>query len=536
MTLFGHVLFVLISAGLLRSGYELIPFQLERLPLDIRDDVDYLRQLAWSHRDQDADLVSQSSFSNTKNASERSETGDVVFLYYKAKAAGGNVFTKENLKRIEDVENKFFEETNFKNEFCMLQSDGNCTKITSILRFFDGTYGALFLDSNYDQIGTILNRAKNHATLKKRLQFFLGKDAVINANTTYSSITRSMLYFGVPLNGYINKTDKEDEQEKKYDLFLRRHFLPVADKLYEDQMGAMEFYYFSGTAFGSFIQAQVFEDMALAGGSLVFIIVFMIIQTGSFWVTGWSVFSIITGFLCTNLIYRVIIDYRYFGFFHVLAVFIILGIGADDIFIFLDTWKGTGHREYPSLAHRLSDCYRKAALAMLFTSITTAVAFIVSALSPFLGVSSFGVFAGLLVAVNYISVVVFLPTVIVVHHLYWEKCPCCPCFSPSNTSVTDVSQVDSSPATSAAPPGGVPDDEDVHKRKHPVVRFFRGPFYRFIIHPVARWVILSLFAVLFAVSIYFASQLRVNEEQVMIIAWVLPSRNRCMFLGLEMHV
>ncbi len=42
---------------------------------------------------------------------------------------------------------------------------------------------------------------------------------------------------------------------------------------------------------------------------------------------------------------RVILDFRYIGVFHILSVFIILGIGADDVFIFFDAWKETAHSE-----------------------------------------------------------------------------------------------------------------------------------------------------------------------------------------------
>ena len=50
--------------------------------------------------------------------------------------------------------------------------------------------------------------------------------------------------------------------------------------------------------------------------------------------------------------------FRYIGIFHILSVFIVLGIGADDVFVFCDTWKETGQSKYKSLAHRLSDAYR----------------------------------------------------------------------------------------------------------------------------------------------------------------------------------
>ena len=200
----------------------------------------------------------------------------------------------------------------------------------------------------------------------------------------------------------------------------------------------MGFFYSSLTLLMDAITSLVFADMALVLGALIFIVLFLMLQTGSLWISLWAVFSIITGFFGANLVYRVILDMRYFGIFHVLAIFIMLCIGADDVFVFYDTWKMSAHYEYPSLAHRLSDTYRKAAGAMMFTSLTTAVAFAVSAASPLLSVSSFGIFSALLIVVNYISVVVFFPTVVIAYHLFWERYRCCCCCRAKNASVADL--------------------------------------------------------------------------------------------------
>jgi len=192
------------------------------------------------------------------------------------------------------------------------------------------------------------------------------------------------------------------------------------------------------------------------------------------------------------------LDYRYLGIFHVLTVFIILGIGADDIFVFFDSWKETGHHEYKSLAHRMSNCYRKSSIAMLFTSITTAMAFIVSATSPFVVISSFGVFAGILVAVNYLSVIIFFPCVVVTYHLYWEKNRCC-CCCPH--AVGDANSPNISPSKK-------------HHRTNPIVRFFRINYFAFVTHRIIRWLILAFFLCVVSVFIYLATTLKVNEEQV----------------------
>jgi lipopolysaccharide export system protein LptC len=47
-----------------------------------------------------------------------------------------------------------------------------------------------------------------------------------------------------------------------------------------------------------------------------------------------------------------------------------------------------------------------------------------------------------------------------------------------------------------------------------VVRFFKGPYYRFVTHKIIRWVIIVLFVIKLAVFIYFATKIQVNEEQV----------------------
>ena len=55
------------------------------------------------------------------------------------------------------------------------------------------------------------------------------------------------------------------------------------------------------------------------------------------------------------------------------------------------------------------------------------VAFLCSAISPLLATKSFGIFASLAVMINYITVVVFFPTVVVMYHVYFENFQW-PCF------------------------------------------------------------------------------------------------------------
>ena len=61
MALAGHISFVVITAALMVSGYDVLPLVFDRLPLDIQDDPDFLRGLAWDNRDQNSDIITRGS-------------------------------------------------------------------------------------------------------------------------------------------------------------------------------------------------------------------------------------------------------------------------------------------------------------------------------------------------------------------------------------------------------------------------------------------------------------------------------------------
>lgn len=417
----------------------------------------------------------------------------------------GNVFTPENLRKINETETALFSDATFQSKYCY-KPDGSCSKPSSIVRFFDGTYSSVdsvFLDPDFSHMHEVLYKATYYNETKKRFSFLLSNHT-ITETTARCAVIRGSMSFGFPLANYQNETDHLEEQEDKFGDYILKTFLPKIDYYYDKKVGNLNFVYTSESLISVTITSLVFKDMALLIGGLAFIFFFMWLQTGSVWMTGFAVLSIVTSFVATNLVYRYILDFRYIGIFHVLALFIILGIGADDVFVFVDTWKETSHNKYISLAHRMSDCYRRASLAMLYTSLTTAIAFIVSATSPFLGINTFGVFAGILVFVNYCSVIIYFPTVVIMYHLYFEKFRCC-CCCPRQP----IADMEGNNET---------DDSanNTHHRKHPIVRFFKGPYYEFVTHNVIKWIILALFVVKLGVFAYFCSKIEVNEEQVSI--------------------
>lgn len=63
----------------------------------------------------------------------------------------------------------------------------------------------------------------------------------------------------------------------------------------------------------------------------------------------------------------------------------------------------------------MSYTLRKAGWAMLQTSITTAVSFIATCNTPIMPIVSFGLFTALVVIVNYIMIILFMPSVFLLY-------------------------------------------------------------------------------------------------------------------------
>ena len=621
---------IVISASLLASGYDLLPIDFQNLPLELNDLPWRKRDLAWTYRDQYTDRYDRSpTVGYYRSTSYRRAN---IELYYDA--GGGNIFTKSNLEKIKSIENRITSVSEYSN-YCQLAagSSSTCANPVSILRYFDGTLANIdstFNDTGFNNIPSVLYTALTHNATKSDFQFFLGKSYSITNSAAYSSITRSIIPLGYPLQGYSNK----DKYETHVQEFTVNHLASVLQDIH-DNTGQFDFTYRSQLLWFDVVFKQAMLDVLCAVGSIMFIFCFILIHTKSLWITGFAVLSIMTCFLCTNLIYRIVLDFRYIGFFHVLTIFIVLGIGADDIFVFYDVWRNTGHEDYPTLAHRLSDAYRKSVFSMLFTSITTAMAFFASAISPLLATRSFGVFSGIVIIVNYLSVILYFPTVVIMYHTKFEQfrwpcvvfckkqckkqCKQCrknndssnsvenkhssdmyvkktstPCDTVPNskfnhpgsitrtptvisikplvdsdvldieyktrgdkdnnlngyvtkitvTKDSDKNQVSTSSINGIDNTGFVKDDcasESVirtklnnennnekqrygiakqRKKKGIFVRFFRDKYFKFVTHPVIRWIILVVMAIVLAVFLYQATRLEPDNEGVRLLLYL----------------
>ena len=425
-TLSFHILVVAITGVLVVQDYDIFPFFFEDLPFRITNEPWDARFLAWSEKDNYPNQYKRTGkLSGYRTTREWYSSVDVIY----DAGESNKVFTKEILQKMKIIEEDVLTAPGYEKWCQIIPQTGNCSKPLSVLRFFDGSMtliNSIFEDPDFDSIPAVLYEAFTNNKTREQFRFFLCQGGTVTQTGIDCSVTRSMIPLGTPHQDY---PDTEDYRQA-VNTYSGDNIKPILEKYLGDNDGLFKLFFRSSALWIHDVTAQAQADSLWVGGSIGFIFILILVLTRSFWIACLAIFSIFTSFITGNLIYNLVYGYTYLGFFHILALFIILGIGADDIFVFYNIWRNSGTETYPSLAHRLTDVYKRSAISMLFTSITTAVAFLSSAITPLLATRSFGLFAATVVVVNYISVIVYFPTVVIMYHTYFESSswPCCiPC-------------------------------------------------------------------------------------------------------------
>mmetsp|Transcript_16022 Transcript_16022/g.1431 ORF Transcript_16022/g.1431 Transcript_16022/m.1431 type:complete len:88 (+) Transcript_16022:246-509(+) len=80
------------------------------------------------------------------------------------------------------------------------------------------------------------------------------------------------------------------------------------------------------------------KDFLWAFGSILFVLIYMGIHLRSFFLSIMSMLSICFSFPITLVIFNGILRITYFSSLHILVIFIVLGIAADNVFVFTDCW------------------------------------------------------------------------------------------------------------------------------------------------------------------------------------------------------
>ncbi|GBG25746.1 Protein dispatched-like 1 [Hondaea fermentalgiana] len=283
--------------------------------------------------------------------------------------------------------------------------------------------------------------------------FFVSSGFDIEAedpSTVVMPMMRSRIRFGLPLEGYNGTQDRASEQAAIIQETVEDVSINYLDPLRE-QNEAMVFYFDFQDITNFYAFDTIVRDAAYAGLAIAIVFLMLCFHTRSLFLGSLSLLQIILSFPTTYFIYRFVFGIEHFGTLQTLAIFLVLGIGTDDIFIFWDAFRQSAvvfavKSDNPDvLIDRMDWAFRKAAGAMLVTSLTTFVAFAVTALSSIPNIKDFGMFAGLLIVVNFVMVITIFPCLVVVHYRHVKSCKPTQCLRRTQDSSSTSDESDEDP-------------------------------------------------------------------------------------------
>ncbi|ELT95042.1 hypothetical protein CAPTEDRAFT_126822, partial [Capitella teleta] len=225
------------------------------------------------------------------------------------------------------------------------------------------------------------------------------------------------------------------------DLKYAVSFLPVAagvgcESLYQsiESMLPMEESSVAVVAMDFGIKQELFDhylqrDSVWFALALCSLFLCMWLYTCSLFVTLMSVVSMALSLICAYFFYALVIEVSFFPFMNLLTAVILLGIGADDVFICCKMWTlAKLEKNAGTLEKLVSDMLKHAALSMFVTSLTTSAAFFAGYVTHITALKCFALFSGIAVICNFVLMVTWIPATLVFHEKWCLQC--CFCLGP----------------------------------------------------------------------------------------------------------
>jgi len=220
--------------------------------------------------------------------------------------------------------------------------------------------------------------------------------------------------------------EDKDEITDAYAPKLWETYQAAAKKAMEDSDGEVRPMMFASFTALNSLESLLIHDCVLAVGSFLVVFLYMWLTTESFFLTSMGMLQVLLSCPPAFLLWK-FISPDGVSQLQFLSIFMILGIGADDVFVLLDAWKQArvaldGSGTPPQV---FAMAYRRAFSAMLTTTSTTCAAFIFGSFSEIPAVSSFCLFAGIVVIFDFLWCIAFFASSIPVYERFFMGKSCC---------------------------------------------------------------------------------------------------------------
>ncbi|KAM5270381.1 protein dispatched homolog 3 isoform 2-T3 [Hipposideros larvatus] len=332
-----------------------------------------------------------------------------------------NIFTSERLVTIHEIERKIMDHPGFR-EFCWkphevlkdlpLGSYSYCSPPSSLMTYFFPTErgGKIYYDGMGQDLADIrgsLELAMTHP------EFYWYVDEGLSAENLKSSLLRSEILFGAPLPNYYSVDDRWEEQRAKFQSFVVTYVAMLA----KQSTSKVQVLYGGTDLFDYEVRRTFNNDMLLAfiSSSCIAALVY-ILTSCSVFLSFFGIASIGLSCLVALFLYHVVFGVQYLGILNGVAAFVIVGIGVDDVFVFINTYRQATHLEDRQL--RMIHTIQTAGKATFFTSLTTAAAYAANVFSQIPAVHDFGLFMSLIVSCCWLAVLFTMPAALGIWSLY----------------------------------------------------------------------------------------------------------------------
>ncbi|XP_051509126.1 protein dispatched homolog 3-like [Myxocyprinus asiaticus] len=331
-----------------------------------------------------------------------------------------NIFTPERILTIHHVEKLLMQHPQFQ-QFCWKPLEALrdlplgpsfCAPPSSVLSYLfpSERAGKIY----YDGMGPDL--ADIHGALSLAIthpQFYWYVDESLTPDKLQSSLLRSEIHFGAPLPSFYSLQDRPLEQRRRFRDFVVQY----ADILSLQSTSKVKVLYGGTELFDDEVRKTFHSDMLLAlfSGGCITILVY-VLTSFSVFLTFFGLASIGLSCLVALFLYHVMFGVKYLGILNGVAAFVIIGIGVDDVFVFISTFRQAAH--LTCSMQRMIYTVKTAGRATFLTSFTTAAAYAANTFSQIPAVHDFGLFMSLIVSCCWLWVSFQMPAALCI----WTQC------------------------------------------------------------------------------------------------------------------
>ena len=231
---------------------------------------------------------------------------------------------------------------------------------------------------------------------------------------------------------FLNWADTQDAQmERMMSRFLRpaeTHIFAVAAAWDAEPApptgGALSLLFAQNWLYIEETGRLILNDLVFAIGSIGVVFAVLWAYTSSPLLAGLGLLQIVLAFPVTLFCYSVVLRIKLFSVVQAMAVFLILGIGTDDVLILTGALLQEKDAAARPATERFACAFSSAFTAMLTTTVTTATAFGMTAIIKIPTVRYFAVFCSLMVVINFVLVCTMYLFGLILwdRHLRFRKC------------------------------------------------------------------------------------------------------------------